>query len=116
MGALSQWAEIEAGMQTHYNLSAEDIWLMSWRRFQVLFSSIFSWNGPDDDDDESPPSGYQANGEYRSKYQQAVHEARGASGEISRSFDWDNALGRDKPDSREILTVAELKARMGQDG
>ena len=116
MGALSQWAEIEAGMQTHYNLSATDIFEMSWRRFCVLFSAIFNWNGPDDDEDntKSLPPGFQPDGEYHSKYQQAVHEARGATGEIQRGFDWDKAMGREPAASREILTVAEMKAKMGQ--
>lgn len=115
MGALSQWAEIEAGMQTHYGLSATDIWTMSWRRFVVLFSAIFSWNDPDEGDVPTTV-GHQPDGKYRSNYQKAVHEARGASGEIARSFDWDAALGRAPADSREILTVAEMKTRMGQDG
>lgn len=114
MGALSQWSEIEAGMQTHYGLSIEDIWSMSWRRFCVLFAAIFNWTDEDNDNEELPTgkTGFQQDGTYRSKHQQAVHEARGAGAPIAHSFDWDAALGRAPADSREILTVAEIQERL----
>jgi hypothetical protein len=91
-------------MLMNYNLTTVDIFEMSWRRFVLLFSSLFQWA----DDAGSLPEQYAEGGNRRSHYEQAVHEARGASGEISRSFDWDAALGREKPVSREILTTEEI--------
>jgi hypothetical protein len=92
-------------MQMHYNLTADDIWNMSWRRFRVMFSKLFEWKDQLADGGSIPD---EMGGSRRSNYERAVHEARGAASSISRSFDWDAALGREAPASREIITTEEL--------
>ncbi len=102
-------------MQMNYNLTADDIWTMSWRRFCIMFFKLFSW--VDNVENEgSLPERYATGENRRSHYEQAVHEARGADGSISRSFDWDKALGREAPDTREIITTQELLSRNKQVG
>ncbi len=97
-------------MQMNYNLTADDIWTMSWRRFCTMFFKLFNW--VDNAENEgSLPEQYAVGGNRRSHYEQAVHEAKGADGSISRSFDWDEALGRDAPDTRQIITTEELLSR-----
>ena len=39
-------------MAFHYNLTLHDIWTMSWRRFVVLFDSL--WPRKKDDDVDAP--------------------------------------------------------------
>lgn len=102
-------------MQMNYNLAADDIWTMSWRRFCVMFFKIFNWTD-DVEDEGSLPKQYAEGGNRRSHYEQAVHEARGADGSISRSFDWDKALGREEPDTRQIITTQELLSGNKQAG
>lgn len=87
-------------MQTHYGISAEEIFAMSFRRFVILFRGIFSWN-----EDALPKSVTPDN---MPTYERAVHEARGAKGEILHSIDWDAALGRTPADRREIITTDDL--------
>lgn len=103
-------------MQMNYNLTADDLWDMSWRRFSSLFFKIFGWVDDQDDAEGSLPEHYAEGGSKRSHYEQAVHEAQGADGSISRSFDWDSALGREVPDSREIITTQELLSGTSNDG
>lgn len=93
-------------MQQHYGIGADEIWAMSWRRFVTLFTGIFTFTTP-----SAIPEGVA-----ESQYEKAVREARGASGEIQRSFDWDTAFGRPKSENREILTTSELmqKTRSGK--
>lgn len=96
----------------HYNLTTRDLFEMSWRRFAILFGGIFSWTTPDDGVEGSLPPEYSKAGIRRSHWEQAVHEARGATGEIQRSIDWDGLQGRAKPDSHAIITTAELLSGM----
>lgn len=100
-------------MQTHYQLNMDDIMSMSWRRFSVLFFSVFSHTDKDDEAEGSLPAEYGSGGSKRSHYEQVVHEAAGASGEIQRSFDWDAAHGRSGPESRAIITTTELLKNSG---
>ena len=97
-------------MQQHYGLDAEDIFAMSWRRFTVLFKGIFSWG--DEDDVSSALEGSVPTRSGRttdmSKYKQAVHEARGADSSISRSLDWDAALGKTPADKKSFVTTEDL--------
>jgi hypothetical protein len=95
-------------MQMNYNLTSDELWNMSWRRFSVLFHHIFNWTDGEEASEGSLPEHHAKGGSRRSHYEQAVHEAQGAAGEISRSFDWDKALGREAPDSRDIITTQEL--------
>lgn len=89
-------------MQQHYGLSAADILAMSWRRFVVLFLGIFSWN-----EDAPPDSGVQQS--HWDKVKSGVKE--GGTGSISRSLDWDKALGQTPAASREFLTTDEFLGR-----
>ncbi len=49
MSVIAQWNETEASFAQNYGLSLEDLFIMPWRRFRVLFGGIFSWK---DDDEE----------------------------------------------------------------
>jgi len=113
-GALTQWREIEAGMMTHYNLTATDIFEMSWRQFVVLFKSIFTWNGEGEGPGSTSAAVADMDDEQATRYNRAVYEARGASAEISRGFDWDAALGRPAPDKKTFMTTEELSVEVGR--
>jgi hypothetical protein len=93
-------------MQQHYGIGVDEIWSMSWRRFVTLFTGIFSFN-----DDKAPviPEGVA-----ESKFERAVHEARGADASISRSFDWDAAIGRAPAEKSDIITTEELVQKTNQ--
>lgn len=97
-------------MQQHYGLDAEDIFSMSWRRFAVLFNGIFSWSGEDEVASALAGSVPTRSGvpTDMSKYKQAVHEARGADSSISRSLDWDAALGKTPADTKSFSTTKDL--------
>lgn len=101
-------------MAEHYGLTAQDIFEMSWRRFVVLFEGIFVWASADEVAEGSLPAEYSKGGSKRSHWEQAVYEARGATGEIQRSIDWDALQGREKPVSTSVITTAELMAGMGK--
>lgn len=104
-------------MLMNYNLTTIDIFDLSWRRFVVLFGALFKFKSdPDDEAEGSLPEHYAEGGIKRSHYEQAVHEAQGADGTISRGFDWDTALGREAPDSREIITTEELLSGTKSEG
>jgi hypothetical protein len=103
-------------MQTHYQLNMDDIMTMSWRRFSVLFHGIFKVKDGEETFEGSLPAENQKGGSKRSYYEQAVHEASGASGSIQHSFDWDAAHNRPGPENREILTSADLLARGSGEG
>jgi len=98
-------------MQQHYGLTVDDIFSMSWRRFAVLFRGIFSWNEGDDASAALLGSVPDKSGGVKtnmSKYDQSVHEARGADSKISRSMDWDSALGKARPDKKSFVTTSDL--------
>lgn len=80
-----------------------------------MFFHLFNWS-EDAEAVGSLPEQYAQGGSKRSHYEQAVHEAQGADGSVSRGFDWDKALGREAPDTREIITTQELLSGKGSAG
>jgi hypothetical protein len=48
--AITQWANVESSMAFHYNMTLDDIWTMSWRRFVILFDAL--WPRKDEDSEE----------------------------------------------------------------
>lgn len=51
--AIPQWSNVESSMTFHYNLTTQDIWTMSWRRFVVLFDAIWPRKDDGETEDES---------------------------------------------------------------
>ena len=51
--AIPRWSNVEAKMAFYYNLTLDDIWTMSWRRFVILFDSLWPRKDPDEQEDDS---------------------------------------------------------------
>lgn len=50
--AIPQWSNVESSMAFHYNLTLDDIWDMSWRRFVVLFNALWPRKDTEEEQDD----------------------------------------------------------------